>query len=587
MARFNDEVAQRLEELARLTAVDEGEPNAFRVRAYQNAARAVETLDTDVREMSTSQLMQVRGIGKATAAKVRQYVDEGRIDKLDQLREKWPPGQIELLKVPGLGPRGIALLGEVLGVRDLDGLRAAIDDGRLAELPGMGEKTAANLATAIERMHLQSKEQRRPIHQVLPTAEELVAMLRSRDDVDRAEVAGSLRRFRETIGDVDLLVAATDPTDIMEAFTSHRSVHEVRGHGDTRSSIVTHDGLQVDLRIVAPEAFGAALVYFTGSKAHNIRLRQRAIARGWKLSEYALEDAETGGVVAAATEEAVYDALGLVWITPEQREDIGEIETGERDRAAEVDTSRPRLLQVEDLRGDLHDHTDWSGDGRNTLSEMVAAAADRGFDYFAITDHAEDLRINGIDRAGMLRQRSEVRGVQEQYPQLRLLHGAELNIGVDGSVDYDPAFLEGFDWLVASVHSHFNRPVAEQTDRIVTAMRNPAVTAIGHLVGRKLGRRPGIDLDLDAVFTAAVETGTAIEINSNLNRLDASADVIREGAARGVRFVVSTDAHTTRELDNHRHGASQARRGGVPVEQVVNTWDPETFLAWVDDVHTA
>ncbi len=218
---------------------------------------------------------------------------------------------------------------------------------------------------------------------------------------------------------------------------------------------------------------------------------------------------------------------------------------------------------------------------------MVAAAAARGFAYLGITDHAEDLRINGIDRAGMLRQRTEVRALQERYPDMRLLHGAELNIGIDGTVDYDPEFLRGFDWLVASVHSHFNRPVAEQTHRIVTAMRNPAVTAIGHLVGRKLGRRPGIELDLDPVFTAAVETGTAIEINSNLHRLDASADVIREGARRGVRFVVSTDAHTTREYDNHRHGASQARRGGVPVEQVVNTWDTERFLAWVDDVHTA
>ena len=468
-------------------------------------------------------------------------------------------------------------------MRDLDGLKAAIDDGRLAELPGMGEKTAANLASAIERMHLASKEQRRPLHQVVPVAEELVAMLEARDDVERVEFAGSLRRFRESIGDVDLLVAAIDPTGIMDAFTSHRSVHEVRGHGETKSSIVTHDGLQVDLRVVRPEAFGAALLYFTGSKAHNIRLRQRAIARGWKLSEYALEDAETGEVVAASTEQDVYAALGLAWITPEQREDVGEVEAWSRDASE----APPRLLQVEDLRGDLHDHTDWSGDGRNTLEEMVAAAAARGFAYLGITDHAEDLRINGIDRAGMLRQRTEVRRLQEQYPDLRLLHGAELNIGIDGSVDYDPEFLRGFDWLVASVHSHFTRPVAEQTHRIVTAIRNPAVTAIGHLVGRKLGRRPGIELDLDPVFTAAVETGTAIEINSNLHRLDASAEVIREGARRGVRFVVSTDAHTTREYDNHRHGASQARRGGVPVDQVVNTWDTERFLAWVDDVHTA
>ena len=311
MARTNDDVVQRLEELARLTVVDEGDPNSFRVRAYQNAARAVDTLEGDVRDLSASQLAQVRGIGKSTAAKIRQFVDEGRIDKLEQLREKYPPGQLELMKVPGLGPKTVQLLAEVLDVRDLDGLKAALDDGRLAKLPGLGEKTAANLATAIERMHLASKEKRRPIHEVMPVAESLVGALADRDDVERVAYAGSLRRFRETIGDVDVLVAARSSAGVMDAFTSHDTVHEVVGRGETKSSVVTHDGLQVDLRVVAPEAFGAALVYFTGSKAHNIRLRQRAIARGWKLSEYTLEDAETGEVVAATTEQDVYAALGL------------------------------------------------------------------------------------------------------------------------------------------------------------------------------------------------------------------------------------------------------------------------------------
>lgn len=581
MARTNDEVVQRLEELAKLTVVDEGDPNSFRVRAYQNAARAIDTLGQDVAQMSASQLASVKGIGKSTAAKIRQYVDEGTIDKLEALRQKYPPGQLELMRVPGLGPKSIQLLAEVLDVRDLDGLKAALDDGRLEALPGMGEKTAKNLADAIERMHLRSKEMRRPIPEVLPVAERLVATLAELDDVERVEYAGSLRRFRDTIGDVDILVAATRSQAIMEAFTTHDTVHEVQGHGETKSSVVTRDGLQVDLRVVHPDAFGAALVYFTGSKAHNIRLRQRAIARGWKLSEYTLEDAETGEVVAAATEHDVYEALGLDWIPPERREDTGEIEAAD----PEDDTPAPRLVALEDLRGDLHDHSDWSGDGRSTLAEMVAAAADRGFAYFAITDHAEDLRINGISRAGMLDQRRQLREMQDQYPDMALLHGSELNIGIDGTVDYDAEFLAGFDWCVASVHSHFNRPVAEQTQRIVTAMRNPAVTAIGHLTGRKLGRRPGIELDLDQVFDAAIETGTAIEINSDLNRLDASAEVVREGARRGVRFTISTDAHMVRELDHHRHGVRQARRGGLPVDQIVNTWDVDRFLAWVDDVH--
>lgn len=581
MARTNDEVVQRLEELAKLTVVDEGDPNSFRVRAYQNAARAIDTLGTDVAQMSASQLASVKGIGKSTAAKIRQYVDEGIIDKLEALRAKYPPGQLELMRVPGLGPKSIQLLAEVLDVRDLDGLKAALDDGRLEALPGMGEKTAANLALAIERMHLRSKEARRPIPEVLPVAERLVAALEDLDDVERVEYAGSLRRFRDTIGDVDILVAATRSEAIMDAFTTHDTVHQVQGRGETKSSVVTRDGLQVDLRVVHPDAFGAALVYFTGSKAHNIRLRQRAIARGWKLSEYTLEDAETGQVVAATTEHDVYEALGLDWIPPEQREDNGEIEAADPDD----DTPAPSMVSLEDLRGDLHDHSDWSGDGRSTLADMVAAAAGRGFAYFAITDHAENLRINGISRTGMLDQRRQLREMQAQYPDMALLHGTELNIGIDGTVDYDAEFLAGFDWCVASVHSHFNRPVAEQTQRIVTAMRNPAVTAIGHLTGRKLGRRPGIELDLDQVFDTAIETGTAIEINSDLNRLDASAEVVREGARRGVWFTISTDAHMVRELDHHRHGVRQARRGGLPVDQIVNTWEAERFLAWVDDVH--
>lgn len=573
----NDEVARALGELARLTAIDEGDPNAFRVRAYQNAARAVEVLGRDVAGMTPTELTQVKGIGRSTAEKIRQFLEEGRIDKLDALRAKYPPGQLELLRVPGLGPKTVALLGDVLGVHDLAGLEAAIADGRLTALPGMGEKLQENLRHAIARMRTASKEHRRPIAEVDPVASVLLDRLRLVPGVVAADVAGSLRRFRETIGDVDLLVAAPDPVPVMEALARHHLVHQVSASGETKTSIVTHDGLQVDLRVVRPEAYGAALLYFTGSKAHNIRLRQLAIRRGWKLSEYALEEAETGTLVAGATEEDVYAALGLAWITPEMREDDGEIELA---AAGEL----PVLPELADLRGDLHDHTDWSGDGRNSLEEMVAAASDRGFAYFAITDHAENLTINGISMDAMREQRRQLRALQERYPGLRLLHGAELNIGIDGTLDYTREFLATFDWCVASIHSHFRRPAREQTARLIAAMREPAVTAIGHLSGRMLGRREGVDFDLDAVLDAAVETGTAIEINSNLRRLDASAEVVREGAQRGVRFVISTDAHTIRELDNHRHGIRQARRGGLPRDLVVNTWDTERFLAWVADV---
>lgn len=577
MPRMNDEVAARLDELARLTKVDEQDPNSFRVRAYEKAARAVESLSEDVADLSANALTTVNGVGKSTAQKIRQFVDEGRIDKLDALRERYPPGQLELLKVPGLGPKMLALLDDVLGVRDLAGLQATLADGRFAELPGLGEKTADNLAHAIDRMHLASKTRRRPIHEVLPVAEHLVADLTALDGVDRVAFAGSLRRFRDTIGDIDLLVTADDPAAVMDAFRDHDIVSEVVGSGDTKTSVVTRDGLSVDLRVVADASFGAALAYFTGSKGHNIALRQRAIDRGWKLSEYALSDAETDAVVAGGTEQEVYAALDLAWVTPELREDAGEVEL-----AATGDL--PRLVEVGDLRGDLHDHTDWSGDGRNTLEEMVAAAAERGLDYLAITDHAEDLRINGVDRAGMRRQRRELRQLEQQRGDLRLLHGAELNIGTEGGIDYDPEFLAEFDFGVASVHSAFTRSVAQQTHRLVTAIRNPAVNVIGHPSGRRLGRRPGIEFDLDTVIEACLATGTALEINSNLNRLDATAAVIRAAGRAGVLFAISTDAHTTRELDNARHGVSQSRRGGLPAEQVVNTWPRDRFLEWVEQV---
>jgi DNA polymerase (family X) len=601
LARTNEEVARLLAELAVLTEIDEGSPQAFRVRAYQNAARAVAGLSRDVAEMTVSELADVRGLGKSTAQKIREYVDEGRIGKLEKLRDEHPAGKRDLLKVPGLGPKGVELLSSELGVTDLEGLRAALDDGRIAALPGMGERTADNLRQAIERSGLSSKEQRVPLVDALPVAERIVARLREVPGVEEVAHAGSARRYRDDVGDLDVLVASTDPGPVTEAFLGLPDVARTVGSGGTKTSVSTHDGLQVDLRVVPPESFGAALIYFTGSKAHNIRLRQRALRRGWTLNEYALAelpaevdadtdadvdaegpppDVEPGPVVAARTEEEVYAALELAWVPPELREDDGEVELAEEGRL-------PDLVTLESLRGDLHDHTDLSGDGRDTLEAMVQGAVDRGLSYLGITDHAEDLRINGVGRAAMLDQRRQLRQLEQDRGDIRLLHGAELNIGIDGSLDYDAEFLATFDWLVASVHSHFTRPVAEQTARVVAAIRHPSVTAIGHLSGRMLGKRPGIELDLDEVLDAAADTGTAIEVNSNLRRKDATAEVIREGVRRGVTFVISTDAHTVAELDNLRHGVGHARRGGLPVERCASAWPTDRFLAWRDEVRDA
>lgn len=574
MPRTNDEVARRLHELATLTEIEDASPQSFRVRAYRNAVRAVKAETRDVRDLSVGELASIRGIGNSIAQKIREYGDTGRIAKLDELRTRFPPGQVELMRVPGLGPKTVTLLYQTLGIEDVAGLQRALDSGRLRDLPGLGEKTEQNLRSALERLELTSGHRRTPIARALPLAEGMVADLREVAAAERVEAAGSVRRFRDTIGDVDILAASDDPAPVMRAFAGLPEVRDVLARGATKCSIVTHDGMQVDLRVVPPRAFGAALLYFTGSKEHNIRLRERAQRRGWILNEYALADADTGETVAADTEASIYAALGLDWVAPELREDTGELELAEQG-------DLPDLVSVADLRGDLHDHTDASGDGRMTLEELVAAALGRGLEYLAITDHAEDLTINGVGRAGMLEQRRRVRRLGEEH-DIALLHGAELNIGIDGTLDYDAAFLAGFDWCVASVHSHFRRPAAEQTARVVAAMRHPAVHAIGHLTGRRIGKRPGIDLDLDRVLDAAIETGTALEINANLDRLDAPAEIIREGARRGVTFVVSTDAHSVGELDYAAYGVRQARRGALPRPQIANTWERERFLAWVD-----
>ncbi len=590
MARSNDEVARLLAELATLTELDEGSPNAFRVRAYQNAERAVKGLGEDVAELSATELAKVKGIGKSIAGRIREYVDTGAIAKLEELREQHPPSKLALLKVPGLGPKTVQLLDDALGIRSIEALAAGLEDGSVAELEGMGQKTIENLRDGIDKLGLTSKDQRVPIATALPLAERIVAELAAVDAAAHVAYGGSLRRFREDIGDVDVLVATDEPGPVREAFLALDDIDRTLGSGDTKISVVTRDGVQVDLRIVPPASFGAALLYFTGSKAHNIRLRQRAIDRGWTLNEYALavhrDDAHPGPgvhddpdteVVAAATEEDIYQALDLVYVPPELREDDGEIELA-------ADDALPELVEVGHLRGDLHDHTDLSGDGRDPLEELVAAAVERGLEYLAITDHAEDLRINGVSREEMLAQRSALRELEQERGDIALLHGAELNIGVDGSLDYDDEFLAGFDWLVASVHSHFTRSVEEQTERVIAAIRHPSVTAIGHLTGRMIGSRPGIELDVGRVLDAAAEAGTAIEINAALPRLDASVEVIREGERRGCTFVISTDAHGVADLDRARFGAAQARRARLSRDRVANTWELGRFQAWLEEL---
>jgi DNA polymerase (family X) len=389
--------------------------------------------------------------------------------------------------------------------------------------------------------------------------------------VTHASYCGSLRRFSETIGDVDVVVVAADPNPTMNALVSMSFVERVLVRGDSKTSVVTRRGTQIDLRVVAPHQLGAARLYFTGSKGHNIKLRMRALTRGWTLNEYALSEIEGGRVVASETEEQIYEALGLPWIPPVLREDAGEIE------AAEKGTLPKPIGKV---IGDFHVHTSVSGDGRSSLEEVVLAAKARGYRALAITDHAEGT-LSGVGREPLLEQRAKIRALKDQLgDSLALLHGVELNIGPEGELDYDLEFRRGFDWCLASVHDHFDLDRAAQTRRIVNAMRDPTVRMIGHLSARMIGGRPPIELDLDAILSASEETGTALEVNGGLPRLDMSVEALRRARDRDVTFVLTSDAHQTSELERVRYAALNAERAWIPPDRVANAWSGERLVAW-------
>ena len=574
MAGRSDSLVALFRELAQLTVLDEGSPNAFRVRAYENAVETIASYRGDLQALSEKELTAIAGIGQSTAKKIREFFQGGTIAKLEELRLKYPADFVELGKIPGLGPKTLLRLRSELGVRNLEDLRAALEGKKVREVRGLGEKMEEKLLHALDRQGAAGKDKRRPIAEVMPIARELVAALEALPAVERAQYCGSLRRLRETVADVDIVAASREPSSIRDAFVKLPTVREVIGSGDTKTSVLTTTGLQVDLRIVEPPQFGAACQYFTGSKAHNIKLRQRALARGWLLNEYGLSDAQTGEVIARESEEAIYRALGLPLIAPPMREDRGEIEQAEKGEL-------PPPVRLEAVRGDLHVHTALSGDGKSPLEDIVESAAERGYEYLAITDHAENLAMSGVSREQLAAQRSQIDALRGRYPGMTLLHGSELNIDRDGQVDYDETFRRTLDWCVAGVHSHFDLDRAQQTRRILAVMEDRTVHAIAHLTGRRIGSRAGIDLDIDAVLQRAVETGTAIEINAALPRLDASSEVLFRARGMDVTFVISTDTHHTREFARMEWGVLQATRGWVEPSRIANLWPREKFLGWL------
>ncbi|MEW6059840.1 MAG: DNA polymerase/3'-5' exonuclease PolX [Actinomycetota bacterium] len=560
MPRMNDTVEAVLLEYADLLSILFDDP--FKPRAYEKAARAVGGYHADISTLDVKGILAIPNVGKSIGEKVHEFLQMGTIQALEDLREQIPDGVRQLMSVPGLGPKKAMLLYEELGIASVDQLLDAVEDRRLEGIRGFGAKTEENVRRGIAQMR--ESGGRVLVSVALDLAEELLAELEGLKAVERATYAGSLRRMAETIGDVDLLVASADPRAVMETFTSLPAVDRVLASGETKSSVVTTKALQVDLRVVAPQVWGAALLYFTGSKAHNIRIREMAVRKGLKLSEYGLFEAKSGKRIVAETEEDVYAHLGLPYIPPALREDRGEVQ-------AALDGELPDLLELGQIRGDLHTHTNLT-DGLASVEEMLASASSLGYAYYAVTDHAPNLAMQRMTDEKVLAQRERLGELQRAYPKMTLLHGSELNIDPEGNVDWPEDFLGGFDVLVASVHSRFNQPKDDMTRRIVRAMEHPHVNIIGHPTARLLGKRQPIEFDLEEVFKTAARTGTALEVNAFPDRLDLKDEHILWARRHGVRFAVNTDSHAPVHLPNMRFGVATAQRGWLTKDDVVNTW---------------
>ncbi|WP_030409984.1 DNA polymerase/3'-5' exonuclease PolX [Streptomyces sp. NRRL S-1448] len=561
MVRANEEVEALLQEYADLIAISGGD--AFKARAYEKAARAVGGYPVDVTRLDVPGLREIPHVGASIAEKIVEYLRSGRVATIEETRASVPAGVRELISIPTLGPRKAMVLYEVLGITSVDQLLDAVHEERLRELKGFGEKTEENILHGISLMQ-KAGEGRILLGAAMELAEQIVAELSGIRGCRRCTYAGSLRRMRETIGDIDILVAAERSAPFMTALAELPYTAEVIAHGEKKTSIRTTKGLQVDLRVLPPVSWGAGLQYFTGSKAHNIRTRAIAVRHKLKLSEYGLFHAKSGEMITSETEEGIYDRLGLPWIPPTLREDRGEVAAGLRGEL-------PDLVTERDIRGDLHTHTDLT-DGLSSLDDMVAAAAGRGYAYYAVTDHAPNLYMQRMTDEKMLAQREEVRALDRRYHGMRLLHGTELNIGPDGEVDWPDEFLAGFDLCVASVHSHFNQSRQALTRRLIRACENPYVAVIGHPTTRRIGKRPGIDADFDAVFAACARTGTALEINAHPERLDLCDEDILRAKRHGVKFAVNSDAHSTTHLPYLRYGVGTAQRGWLTKDDVINTW---------------
>lgn len=564
----NQEVAKILHDIAVLLDI-KGE-NRFRVVAYEEAARRIENWPEPIEEVwKNGKLEDIPGIGASIASKIAEYLATGKMSYFEELTREIPPELIELTEVPGVGPKIARLLYEQLGVRTIEDLEQAVQEKKLRNLPRLGPKSEEKIAKGLEMFR--KKTGRMLLGQALPLVEGIIALLKEKTGIAKISPAGSIRRMKETIGDIDILVAARDPGPIMDVFTTLPQVREVLARGDTKSSIVTHEGIQVDLRVVEEECFGAALQYFTGSKAHNIKLREIALRKGFKVNEYGIFRLDTNERVGGEREEDIYEVLGMEWIPPELREDQGEIEYA-------LEKKLPTLVTMEDIRGDLHVHSHWS-DGVASIEEMAQAARARGYEYIAICDHTQSLAVaSGLTPEEIREREKEIRRWNEKHRDLLVLNGVEANILSDGSIDFPDAELALLEVVVAGLHSGLTQKEEKILMRLEKAMRNPYVQIISHPTGRIIGRRDASEMDIDALIALAKATYTVLEMNAQPERLDLRDVDARRATQSGVKVVISTDAHDQGSLDFMRYGIAQARRAWLRKEDVLNTLSREELL---------
>lgn len=560
MPVHNSEIATIFDHVADLLEIEEA--NRFRVRAYRNAANTIRDLGRSLEDMleQGEDLSELPDIGEDLADKIAEIVRTGRLPLLDEVSDEVPEAMVEATRIPGIGPKRARALFEALDISSVDDLKEAAEEGRIAAIEGFGEKTQARISKEMKQGLIEGERTRLDVAEDF--AEPLLEWIRKTEGVSKAEIAGSYRRRKETVGDLDILVQGEDGGAIIDRFTKYDEVEDVASKGKTRSTVTLRSGLQVDLRVIPEPSWGAALHYFTGSKSHNIAGRRRAQDRDLKLNEYGIFDGEKR--IAGATEEEIYDGIDLPWIDPVLRENRGEIEAADKGEL-------PALIKPEDIKGDLHAHTTAS-DGKNSLKEMAQAAKERGYEYLAITDHSKSqTQAGGLSEDALRQQIDEIAALNDELDGIRLLASCEVDILEDGSLDLPDTVLKRLDLVVASVHSKLDLAEDKQTERMIRAMDNPLVSIIGHPTGRRIGERKPYALDMERLLEAAKDRGCVLELNANPVRLDLKDVHCRMAAETGVDIAISTDAHSTEGLENMRYGVDQARRGWRSADNIVNT----------------